>query len=420
MIAKLVKVEPDERPALIWSFLYFFCLLCGYYVLRPVRDEMAIQGGVQHIPWMMTGTFVSLLVATPLFGFLSARYRRQQLVPAVYIFFAAHLLLFFLLMASGIQREWVARSFFVWLSIFNLFVVAVFWSLMVDLFSPEQGSRLFGMVAAGGSAGALVGPLVTGLSTYVTGIEHLMIVSMLLLLACLVCIQRLDRWARHRDRPPHATGDRPLGGSMWAGIRLVFVSPYLGGISAYLLLLTTTATFLYMEQARVVASEFASSAERTRLFAGIDLVVNSLTLVTQVFITNRLGLGLSLLLLPLASLGGFALIGVSQTLALLVGFTIVRRIGEYAISKPAREVLFTVVSREEKYKAKNFIDTAVSRGGDVSGSWLVTAVKSLGATTAQIAWVLLPVMLLWSWLGWFLARQQRVLKDGAAPPFLTH
>jgi AAA family ATP:ADP antiporter len=407
----LAKAEPHEVLPLLWAFLYFFCLLCGYYLLRPVRDEMAIQGGVEHLPWMMTGTFVTLLAVTPLFGWLSARLSRYVLLVTVYTFFSLNLAAFYALMASHAAPEWIARVFFVWLSVFNLFVVSVFWSFMADLFTPEQGARLFGLIAAGGSAGALVGPVLAGSLPVLIGIPPLMLISGLLLLGCLGCIHRLDRWAGDRPRTRHASGAAPLGGSIWAGIRLTASSPYLLGICGYLFCLTMTATFLYMEQTRTVAGAIADPAERTQLFARIDLLVSLLTLVVQLIGTNRLierfGLAAGLLVLPLVSSVGFAGLGASQALALIIAFTVARRVSEYAVSKPAREVLFTVIPREEKYKAKNFIDTAVSRGGDASTGWLVSGVKALGASTALIAWTLIPVMMLWGWLAWWLAKGQR-------------
>lgn len=413
-IWKWVKVEAEERVPLGWSFVYFFCLLCGYYMLRPVRDEMAIEGGVQHLPWMMTGTFLTLLMATPLFGFLSSRLPRARLMLAVYGFFISHLLLFFMAMTAQWHPEWVARAFFVWLSVFNLFVVSVFWSFMADVFSPVQGARLFGVIAAGGSTGAIVGPLMTTGVTYVLPIPTLMLVSAIWLALCGVCIYRLDRWAVAHTARGKAEGAVPLGGSMWAGIRAVVASPYLLGICAYLFLLTMSATVLYMEQTALVGREITSPAVRTRLFAGLDLVVNVLTFVTQVWVTNRLvlrfGLGVVLLVLPVVTVLGFAAIALSPVLPAFLALTVARRVGEYALAKPAREVLFTVLSREDKYKAKNFIDTAVSRGGDASTGWLVSGVKAVGATTGIMAGVLVPVMLLWGWIGWRLGRQEAVLQ----------
>ncbi|ALA58119.1 NTP/NDP exchange transporter [Nitrospira moscoviensis] len=410
-ILSWIKADAAERTPLLWSVLYFLCLLCGYYMLRPVRDEMAIEGGVQHLPWMMTGTFLTLLAATPIFGFVSSRLPRVRLLLSVYAFFAVQLLVFFLAMAAGWHPEWVARIFFVWLSVFNLFVVSVFWSFMADLFTPEQGARLFPVIAAGGSLGAMAGPILTAGITYVLPISALMLVSAGWLVACAICILRLDRWSNRQAHRPIGTSAHSLGGGMWAGIRLVVASPYLLGICAYLLLLTMSATVLYLEQAAVIGRDIADAASRTRLFAGMDLAVNIMTFLTQLWITNRLvlrfGLAAALLFLPLVSLFGFAALGVSQVLGLFLAFTVARRVGEYAISKPAREVLFTVVSREEKYKAKNFIDTAVSRAGDAFTGWAVSGIKALGATTSHLAWLVVPLMLLWGWIGWLLARQQR-------------
>ena len=416
-IQSLTGAEPEEVLPLCWSFLYFFCLLCGYYILRPVRDEMAIEGGVQNLPWMMTGTFVTLLLVTPLFGSLSARVPRVRLLLTVYAFFGVHLLAFFLLMANHLAPQWVARVFFVWLSVFNLFVVSVFWSFMADLFTPVQGSRLFSVIAAGGSTGAVVGPLVTTALTYVLPIPFLMVISAGFLGACGFCIRQLDRWSR--QQPAHHQLSRTgaaIGGTMWAGVRLAFSSPYLLGICGYLFFLTTTATFLYLEQTKLIGEQVPSPQGRTRLFAVMDFAVNVMTFLTQFFMTGqmigRFGLASALMLLPAASVVGFGVIGLMPFLVVFVLFTIIRRVGEYAIAKPAREVLFTVLGREEKYKAKNFIDTAVSRGGDAMTSWMVSGVKSVGTTATHIAWVLVPIACLWAWLGWFLARQEELKERG--------
>ncbi len=405
-----VKAEPHEAVPLRWAFAYFFCLLCGYYMLRPVRDEMAIEGGLHHLPWMMTGTFLTLVAATPVFGWVSGRLSRYRLLLSVYGFFACHLVLFFVAMTAGWHPDWVARVFFVWLSVFNLFVVSVFWSFMADLFTPEQGTRIFGVIAAGGSTGAIVGPLLTAGVTMVGPIALLMVLSVLWLGACCGCIHRLDRWASTQpQRGPSAEG-RSLGGGIWAGVQLVGASPYLLGICAYVVMLTMSATVLYVEQTTAVSRAISSPEERTRLFAGIDLVVNLLTCLAQVWVTNRLvlrfGLAAALMCLPAVSAVGFLALGMSQVLPLFIGFTVLRRVGEYAIAKPAREVLFTVVSREEKYKAKNVIDTAVSRGGDASTGWAVSGLKAVGATTAHLAWLMVPIMVVWAWVGWALARRE--------------
>ncbi len=418
MIQSLTGADPREVEPLCWSFLYFFCLLCGYYILRPVRDEMAIEGGVQHLPWMMTATFVTMLAATPLFGYVSARVSRERLLLTVYAFFASHLIGFFLLMSGHVAPEWIARVFFVWLSVFNLFVVSVFWSFMADIFRPAQGNRLFSVIAAGGSTGAVLGPLLTTGLTYLIPIPGLMLVSAALLGMCWFCIRALDRWSK--QQPERAVGPvagrgtewrgNPLGGSMWGGIRLALSSPYLWGICAYLFFLTTTATFLYLEQTRLVGEQIVSAQGRTRLFAVVDLVVNVLSFLAQLFMTgpmiSRFGLASALVLLPAASAVGFAVVGTVPILLSFILFTIVRRIGEYAVAKPAREVLFTVLSPEEKYKAKNFIDTAVSRAGDAATGWIIKAVKSLGVEATHMAWTLIPLSVVWACLGWWLAKQE--------------
>jgi AAA family ATP:ADP antiporter len=382
---------------------------------------MAIQGGVHNLPWMMTGTFVTLLAATPLFGWLSAQYSRYRLLLAVYSFFIANLVAWYLLMTSQQYVEWVARGFFVWLSVFNLFVVSIFWSFMADLFTPAQGARLFGVIAAGGSSGALFGPLLATGLTYLSPVPVLMLASAIFLLACTGCIYQLEAWSRARTLSHRANRGEPLGGSLLAGIRLVVASPYLLGICGYLTLLTMTATFLYLEQVRLVADHFTTPEARTRLFSTLDFATNVLTWLTQILVTNRLvgrfGLVAALLFLPVISLGGFLGIALWPGLAVYVSFSVLRRVGEYALSKPAREVLFTVVSREEKYKAKNFIDTAVSRAGDASTGWLVSGIKALGVTTTHIAWALVPCMLLWVWLSHWLAAQQR--RQVRSPKFST-
>ena len=416
VLPSVTDAEPDEAVPLVWAFLYFFCLLCGYYILRPVRDEMAIQSGVQHLPWMMTGTFVTLLLMTPLFGWLSARVPRYRLLLTVYAFFGLNLVLFFAAMTSDLSPQWAARTFFVWLSVFNLFVVSVFWSVMADLFTPTQGARLFGVIAAGGSIGAMVGPLLTTGLTYLIPIPGLLLLSAVFLVACGFCIRQLDRWAMARPSRQISRQGEPIGGSIWAGIRLALSSPYLLGICLYLFFLTTTATFLYLEQMRLISEQIPSPQGRTRLFALIDLAVNVLTFLMQVTVTSRVisrfGLVSALVVLPVVSAIGFSVIAVMPFLVVFILFTVVRRVGEYALAKPAREVLFTVVSREEKYKAKNFIDTAVSRGGDATTGWIVSGVKTLGVTAGQVAWVLVPVALLWGWVGCFLARKEEKLRGG--------
>lgn len=416
MSIRLVNAQAHEIAALRWSFGYFFCLLSGYYVLRPVRDEMGIQGGVQNLPWLFTATFLTMLAAVPLFGWLTARFPRRVVLPAVYWFFAANLALFYIAFQAPGLAPYVARVFFVWVSVFNLFVVSVFWSFMVDLFSDEQGKRLFGFIAAGGTSGAIAGPVLTAALSGTLGPVRLLWISALLLGAALLCIHGLIRWAdRNGDLAPSGAAKGPsLGGSVWAGLRDVARSPYLIGVCFYLFCYTTLSTLLYLEMARLVAEEFPSPHERTRLFAVLDLVVNLLTLAIQVFMTGRLlpriGVTATLALLPAFAVLGFVVLGTTPLLAVLATFGVLRRAGEFALSKPAREILFTVVAREEKYKAKNAIDTAVYRGGDMLSSWIVAALRGLGLGLSALSFAAAGVAVAWLATSLWLGRRYELLR----------
>lgn len=408
LLQRLVQVRRDEIAAMCWSFAYFFCLLCGYYILRPVRDEMGIQGGVENLAETFTATFIVMLAAVPAFGWLSARFPRRKLLPIIYLFFAANLLLFHALFAAQVAPAFVARCFFVWVSVYNLFVVSVFWSFMADLFRDEQARRLYGFIAAGGTTGGLAGPALTSLIAADIGPHNLLPISALLLVLATVCVSRLGTWARNVSR--RSAGGEALGGNLLAGISLTLKSPYLMGIALYVFLGTVLGTFLYFHQAYIVAAQIPTAGERTELFANIDLAVNALTLVFQVFVINRLigrfGLGVALMILPLVGAIGFLVIGLLPTLGVLVAFQVLRRAGEYAISRPAREILFTVLNREEKYKSKNFIDTVVFRGGDAVSGWLFEGLRMLGLGFAGIAFAGVPLALLWAGTGWMLSRTQ--------------
>lgn len=405
---------PSEFPALAWSFTYFFCLLCAYYVLRPVREEMGIQGGVKNLPYLFTATFVSMIVVVPLFGWASARWPRAKLLPIVYGFFMAHILGFYFLFKLGVNPAQTAQLFFVWLSVFNVFVVSVFWSFMSDIFRNDQAKRLYGVIAAGGSLGAITGPTLTAMLVAHIGIANLLLVSCLFLSLALLCIVNLNRWALRapHHRAAENRGDA-LGGDLLAGIRLAFTSRYLLGVCGYIMLLSTLGTFLYLEQMRIISATIPSSVERTQLFASVDMGVNLLTLLVQFFVTAQLvlrfGVTFCLMLMPLVSLAAFGAVALVPTLAVIIGLGVIRRAMEYAVTRPSREVLFTVVSREERYKAKNVIDTVVNRGGDALSSWMNEAIKSLGATTAHISLVAMPIATLWTVLAYWLGRRQEQL-----------
>ncbi|HYQ71135.1 MAG TPA: MFS transporter [Gammaproteobacteria bacterium] len=408
----VVNVRQGEVAALLWAFLYFFSLLCSYYIVRPMRDEMGIAGGVDKLQWLFTGTFLVMLAVVPLFGWVSSRFERRRFLPGVYGFFIVNLLLFFLLFKSGITHAWVARAFFIWASVFNLFVVSVFWSFMADIFSNAQARRLFGFIAAGGTAGAVCGPLLTTLLALPLGPANLLPVSAGLLGVAVFCIHRLGAWhaAVGEGSPPSQEAGPAIGGQVLAGIRLVVRSPYLLGICLLMLLFTTLATFLYFQQAQIVRDSFSDPAQRTAVFAAMDLAVNVLTLGIQVLLTGRLvswlGLGWTLALIPLLLAAGFLALGLSPVLGVLVVVQVLRRAGNYAIMRPAREMLYVVLGREEKYKAKNFIDTAVYRGGDALSAWAYTGLTTLGLGLSAIALLAVPLSLLWAGIAYRLGQTQ--------------
>lgn len=421
LLKRLVDVEPEELRALLWSFSYFFALLCSYYIVRPMRDEMGVAGGVENLQWLFTGTFVVMLAAVPLFGWVTSRFERCRFLPYVYLFFIANLLIFFLLFRSSITHVYVARAFFIWASVFNLFVVSVFWSFMADIFNNQQARRLFGFIAAGGTTGAIAGPMLTAFLALPLGHTNLLLISALCLGWALLCIHRLiawdDRLTAHAGIDATGTiADTALGGGLFAGVNLVVRSPYLLGICLLMLLFTTLATFLYFQQAQIVRDSFADPAARTTVFAAIDLAVNSLTILIQVLLTGRLvkwlGLPVVLALIPLLLGAGFLAIGFAPVLAVLVVVQVIRRAGNYAIMRPAREMLYVVLGREEKYKAKNFIDTVVYRGGDALSAWAYEGLRALGLGLSAIAFLAVPLSVIWAGVAYRLGKQQAAL--GAA------
>jgi AAA family ATP:ADP antiporter len=353
---------------------------------------------------------VGMLLHT-LTSYFTSRYPRDQLLPIVYLFFILNLLLFFVLFKSEIATVYVARAFFIWMSVFNLFVVSVFWSFMADLFRNEQARRLFGFIAAGGSTGAFAGPALTASLAVPLGAVNLLLLSAAFLTATLLAIQQLTRWAELADIP--AT-PKAIGGGVWDGVTIALRSPYLLGICAYIALYTTLSTFLYFEQAHIIKAAIADSEERTRLFAIMDAVVNILALAAQICVTGRIisrfGVAVTLALAPAVAALGFVALGAIPALITLLVFQIVHRAINHAIAKPAREVLFIVVSREQKYKSKNFIDTVVYRGGDAASGWVFAGLTAMGLGLSAISIVAVPIALVWLAAGIALGRSQEKLK----------
>jgi ATP:ADP antiporter, AAA family len=406
-----VPATPQERAAALWSFAYFFALLAGYYVLRPLRDQMGIAGGVKNLPWLFTATFVTLIVVQPIYGALVAKLPRSRFIPIVYHFFVANLALFWLLLTLGIAPLVVARVFFVWLSVFSLFAVAVFWSFMADLFTAEQGKRLFGFIGAGGTAGGLLGPLITiGLSVPL-GAVNLLIAAAVLLELAVFCAYRLERAATGGAGQSGAHAEpRRVGGSAFAALPELIRSPYLLGVGLWVSLLSFCATVVYLEQANIISAAVHDRESQTRLFAGIDLAVNLLSLATQVFITSqvlrRFGTGAAAAALPAVYVVGFAALFLVPTLAVVVTLQVVQRWMNFAVANPARQIFFTVVGREEKYKAKNLIDVVIYRGSDALYGWVFETLQALGLKLGAIALCALPVAAVWLILSAALGRAQ--------------
>ncbi|HEY1475360.1 MAG TPA: MFS transporter [Pseudolabrys sp.] len=418
-LARAMPATPQERAAAAWSFAYFFMLLASYYVLRPLRDQMGIAGGVKNLPWLFTATFVTLLVAQPLYGALVAKLTRARFIPIVYHFFAANLALFWLLLTLGVETAIVARVFFVWVSVFNLFAVAVFWSFMADLFDAEQGKRLFGFIGAGGTAGALLGPVITIALSVPLGPTNLLIAAIVLLEAAVFCVYRLER-AATAQAGAQAAEPPKIGGGAFAALIEMIRSPYLLGVGAWVSLLSFGATIVYFEQAHIVSATVHGAGAQTRVFASIDLAVSLLTLATQVFATGwllkRFGTGIAAGALPFVYVVGFAALAVSPTLAVVFTLQVVQRWMNFAIANPARQVFFTVVTREEKYKAKNLIDVVIYRGSDALYGWVFDSLQGLGLKLAAIALCALPVTAGWLVLSAALGRTQerRAARLGAA------
>jgi len=422
-LKRLVNVEPQELKALSWSFVYFFALLCSYYILRPLRDEMGIAGGIKNLQWLFTGTFLAMLAVVPLFGGITSHYPRKRFLPYVYYFFIGNILLFFVLFKSNITHAHVARVFFIWVSVFNLFVVSVFWSFMADIFRSTQAKRLFGFIAAGGTAGALTGPALTAALAVPLGPTNLLLISAGLLGGAVFCVKRLIVWRENSISRAAAAGDssateaedQAMGGGILAAFHLVLKSPYLIGICLLMLMFTTLATFLYFQQAHIIQDRFADSADRTTIFAVMDFTVNALTIIVQLFLTGRivkhLGLGWTLALIPLLLGIGFLILGLTPILGTIIIVQIIRRAGNYAVMKPAREMLYVVLSKEEKYKAKNFIDTAIYRGGDVVSAWAFAGLQGLGFTLSAIAFIAVPLSAIWALISFKLGKTQEALAN---------
>jgi AAA family ATP:ADP antiporter len=408
-LARAVDLRPGEAPGLAAAFAYHFLLFTAYYILRPIRDSMGVAGGVENIDDLFGWTLLGMLLAVPVFGWLSGRFRRGVFLPWTYVFFAAQLVAFWAVFTAHEDDAATARVFFVWVSVFNLFVISVFWSFMADLFDKEQGKRLFAFITAGASVGAMTGSAITSFVAQSVGDVNLLLVSAAMLASTVLLMRYLLGWSGGRHAGAGRIEERPIGGNPFAGLRLVLSSPYLGGIAAFVFLMAAVNTFLYLQQAELLGVHYPESSARTAFLGRIELAMSVITLALQLFavgrLTKRAGVAAMIVVVPLFVVAGFLLIAVSPTLATLVGVFIARRVGQYAIVRPCREMLYTTVDRESKYKAKNVNDTLVYRTSDfVVAKGHDAIVSAWSASLSGIALVGAGVAAVWALVAFALGR----------------
>jgi ATP:ADP antiporter, AAA family len=410
---KLIPVQKNEVRAVMIATAYGFCILLSYYILRAVRDEIsaADRGNLQYL-W--TAVFFVMLLAVPAYSALVARFSRGVFIPLANRFFALNLVLFFLALEflPLEMRSWIDRVFYVWSSVFALFVVTVFWGFIADLFRDTQGRRVFGIIAMGSSLGGIVGASVTAFLASEVATFWLLIIAMIPLEIAARFARALHRAAGEGTALRKEPGAR-IAGTAWSGIQIVFRSSYLTKIAVYIGLMTFASTMLYFQTADLIGEAFTDRGLRTEFYGKMDLATNIITLLMQsvlaAHIIRKFGLALSLATLPLLTIVGFLSLGTYPMLAVLVGFQVLYRATRYGLSRPAREVLFTIVGREERYKSKAFIDAAVYRGGDLVSGWIYTGLSFVGLSLGAIALVSVPVVAVWASVGYAMGKHHEHL-----------
>jgi AAA family ATP:ADP antiporter len=420
VLNRLDNARTGEMPALVAAFLYNFLLFTAYYILRPLRDSMGVAGGVENLDDLFGWTLVGMLVAVPVYGWISGRFRRAVFLPWIYAFFVVQLLGFWFVFRLLADDAPTARVFFVWVSVFNLFVVSVFWSFMADLFDREQAKRVFAFIAAGASTGGILGASIPAFFAETLGDVNLLLVSSLLLAGTILPIRYLLRWSSARVPTGERLDERPIGGNPFAGFKRVFTSGYLSGIALFVFLMAAVSTFLYLQQAELLQVHFPERSERTAFLGRIELAVNIGVVLMQMFavgrLTTRFGLPAMIVSVPLFVVAGFLLIAASPTLATLVGVYIFRRLGQYAIVRPCREMLYTTVDRESKYKAKNVNDTLVYRTSDfVVAKGHDAFVSAFAASLTWVAWLGAGIAALWAMVAYLLGRAHERTVAGKSP-----
>jgi AAA family ATP:ADP antiporter len=419
-IARLVTVEEGEWRATLLAFVFFFFILASYFILRPIRDAVGVAAGIENLSWLFTGTLIATLVANPLYASIVSRLPVRRFIPIVYRIFAALLLGFAAALTWGSpQFDWVlGPAFWIWTSVFSLFVPSVFWGFMADTFYSNQGKRLYGFIGVGGTLGGMFGSKFTALMATTVGTPVLMLMSVVMLEAGVQVLRHFPPSFRQETRD-RETAKRSVGGNSLAGITHVMRSPYLLGICVFMLLFTIGTTVLYFQQAEIVGAKFADRESRTAFLANIDFYVQLLTVLAQLFVSGRvikwLGVGMTLAILPLVSVIGFSALGMYPSIALFVAFTVIRRAGNYAFANPGREVLFAVIPPEDKYKAKNFIDTFAYRSGDQIGAWSYSLLSGAGMAVSSIALIAAPMSAVWLLVALWLGRRHARMQAAEVP-----
>jgi AAA family ATP:ADP antiporter len=425
-LRRVVDVRPGEVKAMLLSCLYFFFALSSYFILRPIRDEMAVASGARTLPWLFSGTLAAMIVANPLYAAVVARLPVRRFVAVTYAFFALNLVVFYVLWRGSIAEVATGRAFFIWTSVFNLFVVSVFWGVMADLFHHTQAKRLFGFIAVGGTLGSISGSAITSFLAQEVGVPNLLLVSATFIVIAILLVGSLPPRSavaasieKGEAIDVRADRDRELiGGSVWAGFTRVIQSPYLAGIAVFLLLYTFGSTVMYFAQTEIIGAFYKDRELRTAILGRIELTTQVIAGLGQAFLTARIirvaGLSATLAAVPLVSIVGFTALGMTAwgvlpLLATAVVFGIARRSTEFMLTNPSRKILFTVISREDKYKANSFIETVVYRAGDQLTSWSYAGLTALGLTLTGIAWVAVPLSAIYLGLGFWLGRRQREL-----------
>ncbi len=418
MFISLTKIKPEEQKLVLWSFIYFFMLLASYFILRPLRDEMGIVNGAANMQWLFTGTFLTMLLIVPVFGYLSSKYKIGTILTHSYIFFIFNIIIFYYFFTNKLFIETLSIVFFIWLSVFNLFAISLFWSFMVDIYTNAQSKRLFGIISAGGSLGAITGPLIATTLSDTLGIANLFLVTILFLVITFIALKKIMRINKKQNSNSIKKSFQNINltkGSLLDGIKLVLKSKYLKKLVLFMVLYTSTSTFLYFEQATIVEETMLNSSKRISYFSKVDLITNALAILGQFFLTDKIikqfGLSISLSLIPFLLAIGFVVLSAKTVLPVLVILLVLLRVGNYTTLKPGREILFTISSREEKYKAKNFIDTAVYRGGDALSGWVFAGLLSTGIGMSIIAIIAVPIVLLWANIGYQLGQNERFHKQ---------